>query len=129
MWRPSTELRLPSWLCVAIAVGAGGLGIWCGRAGLAALDNSTGYERFIGFGLLLFAGGAFLVTAVALTFARSRLLFWVGVAGLVVVFVSTTKPKQRQAMRGPIEVVAHASVSQASAIGSPLPRFQACSAA
>ena len=94
MWRPSDDFRLPSWLCVAIAVVAGAFGIWCGRAGLSSWDNSYGYERYLSLVLLLFAGGSLLVAAVALMFARSRMLFWAGLTALFVFFVATTQPKR-----------------------------------
>jgi len=94
MWRPSDDFRLPSWLCVLIAVAAGAFGIWCGRAGLSGWDNSYGYERYVSFVLLLFAGGSLLVAAIALMFARNRILFWAGLCALFVFFVATTQPKR-----------------------------------
>ena len=92
MWRPSFDWRIPSWLSVAIAVGLGSAGIWCARAGLSGWDGSDGFERLASAVLLLFAGAAFLLATIALMFARSSLLFWVGLIALLVIFVGTTRP-------------------------------------
>ncbi len=94
MWRPSIELRLPSWLCVTIALAALAFGLWCGRQGLSSWDQSYGYERYASLVLLLLAGASFIVAAIALSFARSRKLFWLGVVALVVLYGATTQPKK-----------------------------------
>jgi hypothetical protein len=44
--------------------------------------------------LLLFAAASFVVAAAVLMFARSRFLFWLGLAGLFAFFVFTTQPKK-----------------------------------
>lgn len=101
MWRPSPEFRLPTWLSLAIAVGLGSVGIWCARKGLAGWDGSSGFDRLAGAVLLLFAGGAFLLTTFALMFARSSSVFWIGVIALFVVLAMTTRPSHQRTSQGP----------------------------
>lgn len=95
MWRPSEEFRIPSWICVSIALAATAFGMWCGAKGWSAWDHSSGYERYASVVLLLFAGGSFVVAAIALMFARSRKLFWLGLAALFFIYAAGTQPKKR----------------------------------
>ena len=121
MWRPSFEWQIPSWLSVAIAVGLGSAGIWCARTGLSGWDGSDGFERLASAVLLLFAGGAFLLSTIALMFARSSPLFWVGLIALLVAFFGITRPSHQRTSHVPrsdTSVSASAqSVGEANPIG------------
>lgn len=95
MSRP--DLRIPSWLSLSIALALLAVGMWLGRAGWQAWDQSDGYGRLIALVLLLFAGGALLLSAVALMFARSRWIYWAGVLALLGFMAATTSPGNRHA--------------------------------
>jgi hypothetical protein len=84
MSRPSSEFRLPTTVSVAIAVVFAGIGIWLGRSAVGAGEGgATGYEGSMWLLQLLFAGASLLVAAMALYFAESRIVFWVGVVAVI----------------------------------------------
>lgn len=86
MSRPSPEFRLPTVVSVAIAVVFAGVGIWLGRSAVGAGEGgATGYEGSMWFLQLLLAGASMLVAAAALYFARSRVVFWIGVVAVIFV--------------------------------------------
>lgn len=86
MWRPSEELRIPSWISVAIACSAVAFGLLLGSSSLTEWDQTYGNERAPSLVKLMIAGGSFVVAAVALMFARSGLVFWLGLAALFLIF-------------------------------------------
>ncbi len=84
MSRPSSEFRLPTTVSVAIAVVFTGIGIWLARSAVGAGEGgATGYEGSLWLLQLLFAGASLLVAAMALYFAESRIVFWVGVVAVI----------------------------------------------
>ncbi len=87
MSRPLPEFRIPTPISIAIATISGGAGFWLWRSAVqTAATSSGGHAGNSWLILLLIAGAAFAVAAFALHFARSRLVFWIGVAGIVAVF-------------------------------------------
>lgn len=87
MDRPSEEFRLPTAVSVGIAVVAGAVGILLGRGALhTAAQGAGGFEGYGWLLQLLVAGGALAVAAGALYFAENRLVYWLGVAAIIILF-------------------------------------------
>ena len=92
MSRPLPEFRIPTPISIAIATISGGAGFWLWRSAVQTAATSSGGHAGNSWLILLliagaaFAVAAFAVAAFALHFARSRLVFWIGVAGIVAVF-------------------------------------------
>lgn len=87
MNRPLPEFRIPTPISIAVATIFGIAGIWLGRSAMrSAADSASGYEGYGWLGLLLMAGASLAIAAFALYFSRSRIVFWIGVVAVVVVF-------------------------------------------
>jgi len=87
MSRPLPEFRLSTPVSIAIAVVFGGAGVLLGRAALrTAAASPGGYEGYGWLLQLLLAGGALGVAAIALYFARNRVVYWAGLAAIVLLF-------------------------------------------
>lgn len=86
MERPSPELRLPTMVSIAIAVVACGVGYFLWSAGTREMDGgASGHQGYVWLLMLLFAGAAFLVASLALYFAESRLVFWIGLIAMFLI--------------------------------------------
>lgn len=87
MSRPLPELRLSTPISIAVAVVFGAVGLLLWRVALRTpAQSSGGYEGFGWLLLVLLAGGALAVAGFALYFARNRVVYWVGIVAIVVLF-------------------------------------------
>jgi hypothetical protein len=87
MSRPSSEFRIPTLISVAIATVFGVIAALLWRsASVSDPGGAAGYEGFGWLAIVLLAGAALVVAALALYFAEHRFVYWVGLVGLVLVF-------------------------------------------
>lgn len=76
-------LRIPTSISIAIAIvfATGGLLLW-----RSAAQSPSGHGEAGWLVQLVFAGGALAIAAIALYLARNRLVGWIGIATLVILF-------------------------------------------
>lgn len=86
MTRPASEFRIPTLVSVAIATVFGVIAALLWRSASLSDPGSAGAGGYGWLGIVLLAGAALVVAALALYFAENRIVYWVGLAALVLVF-------------------------------------------